>query len=156
MEREGRRVAAGPAARARASRVGLLEMAGHLLEMELRAGRASRLALPPCRLAPVGPWPALASAAPSAPAGVLAVANGAEVVLAAHLVDAILVDVATVVAAAAIARDAALRGCRCMPFASAAGYLAASVKVALQLGLVAPVQVQHHIQLLAGHCEKSP
>ena len=72
------------------------------------------------------------------------------------MVAANLVVVATVVAAAAIARDAALRGRRYVPFVSAAGYLAASMKVALQLSLVAPVQVQHYFQLLDGHCEISP
>ena len=73
-----------------------------------------------------------------------------------HLADAALVDVATVVAPAAIARHAALRGRRCVLSASAAGILAALADFALQLSLVAPVQVQLHLQLLAGHGEKSP
>ena len=74
VEREGGREAAGPAARARVSRAELLEMAGHLYEMGLRAGRASQLAPSPFRPAPVGPRPALAAAAHSAPAGSPAVA----------------------------------------------------------------------------------
>jgi len=72
------------------------------------------------------------------------------------LAGAALEDVAGVAAADAAARDAALRGRRCVPSASAAGNLAASVDFALQLSLVAPVQVQLHLQLLAGHGEKSP
>ena len=156
VEREGGREAAGPAARARVSRAELLEMAGHLYEMGLRAGRASRLAPTPSRPAPVGPCPAQAAAAPPALAGVPAFAVGAAAVFANLLADAALEDVAAVAAAAAAARDAALRGRRCVPSASAAGILAALVDFALQLSLVAPVQVQLHLQLLAGHGEKSP
>ena len=156
VEREGGREAAGPAARARVSRAELLEMACHLYEMGLRAGRASRLAPTPSRPAPVGPCLALAAAAPPALAGVPAFAVGAAAVFANLLADAALEDVAAVAAAAAAARDAALRGRRCVPSASAAGILAALVDFALQLSLVAPVQVQLHLQLLAGHGEKSP
>ena len=156
VEREGGREAAGPAALARVSHAELQEMAGHLPEMELRAGRASRLAPAPSRPAPVGPCPAQAAAAPPALAGVPAFADGAAAVFANLLADAALEDVAALAAAAAAARDAALRGRRCVPSASAAGYLAASADFALQLCLVAPVLVQLHLQLLAGHYEKSP
>ena len=138
VEREVRREAAGPAARARASRVALLGMGCHHLRKELKAGRASQPGPRPCCPAPIGPGSTQAAAPPAVPAGVPAAADGAAAAPAEHLVAANLVVVATV--------RPSLRA-----FVSAAGFLAASMKVALQLSLVAPVQVQHCLQLLDGH-----